>query len=96
MLAVCASGSVEEALHLDRRGALPKDRESHADPGKLIDRHGNPPAERPTLRQRERKPRHPESGTSRHGREVDVPRVPWMEALAREPEEAVLLAMGMP
>jgi len=76
MLAVCASGSVEEALHLDRRGALLKDRESHADPGKLIDRHRNPPAERPALRQREGKPRHPESGAGRYGREIDVPCVP--------------------
>ena len=40
MLAMCATGSVEKALHLDGRGALRKDRESHADPGKLIDRHG--------------------------------------------------------
>ena len=72
MTAVCASGSVEETLHLDRRGALRKDRESHADPGKLIDRHGNPPAERPSLRCRERKPRHPESGAGRYGREVHV------------------------
>jgi hypothetical protein len=78
MLAVCASGSVEETLHLDRRGALRKDRETHADPGKLIDRHGNPPAERPSLRHREGKPRHPESSTSWYGREVDVPRMPWI------------------
>ena len=78
MLAVCASGSVEESLHLDRRGTLRKDGESHADPGQLIDRHGNPPAERPSLRHREGKPRHPESSTSRYGREVDVPRIPWI------------------
>jgi hypothetical protein len=78
MLAVCASGSVEEALHLDRRGALRKDCEPHADSGKLIDRHGDPPAERPALRHRKRKPWHPESGAGRHGGEVDVPRVPWI------------------
>jgi hypothetical protein len=67
VLAVCASGSLEKALHLDGRGALRKDRESHADSGKLIDRHRNPPTERPALRCGEGKPRHPESGASRYG-----------------------------
>ena len=36
---------------------------------------GDPRAERPALRVREREPRNPEPGPGRHGREIDVPGV---------------------
>ena len=42
----------------------------------MVDRDGQPPAERPTLQERVRKPRSPEARGSRDCSQVDVPDVP--------------------
>lgn len=74
--ATCPDGSFEEALDVGRRGDPREHREAHTSPRYLVDRGHDPPAVRPTLRQRERKPRDPEAGSRRERRQIDVPRVP--------------------
>jgi hypothetical protein len=71
-------GTVEEALDLSGRRRLRIYRESDENSGHLVDRNGDPPAERPTLRQCEREPWHPKARSCRHGRQVDMPTMPGM------------------
>ncbi len=66
-------GTVKESLHLIRRWRLREDRETNEYSRDLIDRDGDPTTERPTLRQREREPRHPKSSPGWHGREINMP-----------------------
>ncbi len=74
--ALTPDGPTQELPDLSGCRLAGKDREADQPSRHLIDGHGNPPAERPTLRNGKRKPRHPESGSRRDRREIDVPRMP--------------------
>src|SRR5712691_2749869 len=52
-----------------------EDSQPHDTPRAVVDSHGEPPAERPHLRQGEGTPRGPEPEGGGHGREIDVPEV---------------------
>lgn len=67
-----AEHPAEKPLDFERRGDALKECDAHRAPGVVIERHGDPPAMRPPLRNSERKPRSPEAPGDRHGREVDV------------------------
>ena len=68
----------KKRLYLSRRRHLREDGESHQRPGRLVHDHSHPPAERPALRQRIRKPRHPEACPCRDGREIEMPNISWI------------------
>jgi len=65
----------EASPHGGRSGLATEDGEAHDAPRVVIDGHGQPPAERPHLRQGKGYPRSPESERRGHGGEIDVPEV---------------------
>ena len=73
-----ADGAIQKSLDLHRCWTAKKDGEADHGSREVIDGDGDPPAEGPGLRQSERCPRDPEAGPGWDGREVDVPRVPWI------------------
>ena len=53
----------------------PKDSEPHHPPGEVVDHDGEPPTERPDLRQSEGKPGNPEAQGGGDGGQIDMPKV---------------------
>jgi len=72
---VPAHHSAEKGADLLGSGLFREDGEADGRRGEVIEHHGNPPAERPDLRQSERKPGGPEARAGRDDREVHVPEV---------------------
>jgi len=67
--------SSQDGAHRERLGPLRKGGTAHRAPGVVIDDHGQPPTERPALREREGQPGSPETCARGHGGQVDVPDV---------------------
>ena len=65
----------EKRPDLFGRRLAAKNGRSHQAARIVIDDHRHPPAERPALRQRQRRPGNPEPAADRHGRQIDVPDV---------------------
>ena len=76
-VAGAADGTIEDGTHLVG-GLLVEDREPDDAAREVVEDDGNPPAEGPPLGERRGQPWHPEAGTGRHERQVDVPRVAWV------------------
>ena len=70
-----ARGMTEELTHSLAGGLSPKRGQTHDPPGEVIHDDGHPPAERPALREGQRRPSHPKSAHRRDRRQVDVPHV---------------------
>jgi len=65
----------KKAANRERLRPLRKDGKAHCTSRVVVNDHGQPPAEWPALRQRERRPRCPEACARGHGGQVDVPDV---------------------
>ena len=69
-----ADGLGEEGDDLLAVGLLAEDGDAHGSPGEVVNAHGQPPAERPALRQSKGQPGSPEAA-QRNGCQVHVPDV---------------------